>query len=209
MTAPWPPQYCWHAPGRSAGAGGNHQAWERGEMLSVPFLPNEGHPPTNLLNAKPEERGAGRLRFIAQAAGPGPSRFATNMAGRGNDIILGATAITMAAPQTARMCCCLRLVRPEEGPVPPFPLPGGRLPAVASAAAPPPGPCPQRGPRHRALLPLRPQPTPPNNPWWSWQGNWSKAWGRSGPLRCLTRRPQSPAAEKRPPPDDADPELAS
>ncbi|MCS7030385.1 MAG: preprotein translocase subunit SecA [Gloeomargarita sp. SKYG116] len=83
---------------------------EKSELLSA--LLHERGIPHNLLNAKPEnvEREA---EIIAQAGRKGAVTIATNMAGRGTDIILGGNAEYMARLKM-REYFMPRLVRPEE-----------------------------------------------------------------------------------------------
>jgi len=92
---------------------------EKSELLSA-LLAEQGIP-HNLLNAKPEnvEREA---EIIAQAGRAGAVTIATNMAGRGTDIILGGNSDYMARLKL-REVLLPRLVRPEEGHRPPVPLP--------------------------------------------------------------------------------------
>jgi len=92
---------------------------EKSELLSA--LLSEQGVPHNLLNAKPEnvEREA---EIIAQAGRAGAVTIATNMAGRGTDIILGGNSDYMARLKL-REVLLPRLVRPEEGHRPPVPLP--------------------------------------------------------------------------------------
>jgi len=73
------------AQARQACVGGHHQCG-KSELLSA--LLAEENIPHNLLNAKPEnvEREA---EIVAQAGRSGAITIATNMAGRGTDIILG------------------------------------------------------------------------------------------------------------------------
>ena len=75
---------------------------EKSEVLSA-LLQEEGIP-HNLLNAKPEnvEREA---EIVAQAGRTGAVTIATNMAGRGTDIILGGNTDYMARPRCAKRCC--------------------------------------------------------------------------------------------------------
>jgi preprotein translocase subunit SecA len=82
---------------------------EKSELLSA--LLAEEEIPHNLLNAKPEnvEREA---EIIAQAGRAGAVTIATNMAGRGTDIILGGNADYMARLKL-REVLLPRLVRPE------------------------------------------------------------------------------------------------
>ena len=91
---------------------------EKSEYLSA--LLAEQEIPHNLLNAKPEnvEREA---EIVAQAGRAGAVTIATNMAGRGTDIILGGNADYMARLKL-REVLLPRLVRPEEGHKPPVPL---------------------------------------------------------------------------------------
>ena len=91
---------------------------EKSELLSA--LLAEQQIPHNLLNAKPEnvEREA---EIIAQAGRAGAVTIATNMAGRGTDIILGGNSDYMARLKV-RELLLPRLVRPEEGHKPPIPL---------------------------------------------------------------------------------------
>ncbi|MEB3361315.1 MAG: preprotein translocase subunit SecA [Synechococcaceae cyanobacterium] len=112
---------------------------EKSELLSA--LLAEQQVPHNLLNAKPEnvEREA---EIVAQAGRAGAVTIATNMAGRGTDIILGGNADYMARLKL-REVLLPRLVRPEEGHRPPVPLqrapeaaPGFGAAAAAAAARP-------------------------------------------------------------------------
>ena len=90
---------------------------EKSELLSA--LLAEQNVPHNLLNAKPEnvEREA---EIVAQAGRSGAVTIATNMAGRGTDIILGGNADYMARLKL-REVLLPRLVRLEEGHRPPLP----------------------------------------------------------------------------------------
>jgi preprotein translocase subunit SecA len=90
---------------------------EKSELLSA--LLAEQQIPHNLLNAKPEnvEREA---EIVAQAGRAGAVTIATNMAGRGTDIILGGNSDCMARLKL-REVLLARLVRPEEGQKPPIP----------------------------------------------------------------------------------------
>ena len=108
---------------------------EKSELLSA--LLAEQDIPHNLLNAKPEnvEREA---EIVAQAGRAGAVTIATNMAGRGTDIILGGNSAYMARLKL-REVLLPRLVRPEEGHRPPLPLQrapegGGGFSAAAGAA---------------------------------------------------------------------------
>ncbi|MCS5706397.1 preprotein translocase subunit SecA [Synechococcus sp. FGCU-3] len=91
---------------------------EKSELLSA--LLSEQQIPHNLLNAKPEnvEREA---EIVAQAGRSGAVTIATNMAGRGTDIILGGNADYMARLKL-REVLLPRLVRPDEDHRPPVPL---------------------------------------------------------------------------------------
>ncbi|MEO1591158.1 MAG: preprotein translocase subunit SecA, partial [Cyanobacteria bacterium J06632_22] len=83
---------------------------EKSEVLSV--LLQQLEVPHNLLNAKPEnvER---ESEIVAQAGRRGAVTIATNMAGRGTDIILGGNADYMARLK-AREYFMPRLVKPED-----------------------------------------------------------------------------------------------
>ncbi|MBF2001709.1 MAG: preprotein translocase subunit SecA [Synechococcales cyanobacterium C42_A2020_086] len=83
---------------------------EKSEVLSR--LLNELRVPHNLLNAKPEnvER---ESEIIAQAGRKGAVTIATNMAGRGTDIILGGNADYMARLKV-REYFMPRIVKPED-----------------------------------------------------------------------------------------------
>tara|TARA_Y100001968_G_scaffold5395_2_gene4770 strand:+ start:7233 stop:10067 length:2835 start_codon:yes stop_codon:yes gene_type:complete len=91
---------------------------EKSELLST--LLSEQQIPHNLLNAKPEnvEREA---EIVAQAGRSGAVTIATNMAGRGTDIILGGNSDYMARLKIKEILSS-RLVKPEEGHKPPIPL---------------------------------------------------------------------------------------
>ncbi len=91
---------------------------EKSELLSS--LLSEQNIPHNLLNAKPEnvEREA---EIVAQAGRSGAVTIATNMAGRGTDIILGGNSNYMARLKL-REVLFHRLVKPEEGHRPPVPI---------------------------------------------------------------------------------------
>ncbi len=91
---------------------------EKSELLSS--LLSEEQVPHNLLNAKPEnvEREA---EIVAQAGRAGAVTIATNMAGRGTDIILGGNSDYMARLKIKEILSS-RLVKPEEGHKPPIPL---------------------------------------------------------------------------------------
>ncbi len=110
---------------------------EKSEVLSA-LLQEEGIP-HNLLNAKPEnvEREA---EIVAQAGRTGAVTIATNMAGRGTDIILGGNTDYMARLKV-REALLPRLVRPEEGHRSSVPLQreaSSGFAAAASAPAKPP-----------------------------------------------------------------------
>ena len=87
---------------------------EKSELLSS--LLSEQDIPHNLLNAKPEnvER---ESEIVAQAGRAGAVTIATNMAGRGTDIILGGNSDYMARLKL-REVLLGRLVKPEDGPLP-------------------------------------------------------------------------------------------
>ena len=91
---------------------------EKSELLST--LLSEQQVPHNLLNAKPEnvEREA---EIVAQAGRAGAVTIATNMAGRGTDIILGGNSDYMARLKIKEVLSS-RLIKPEEGHKPPIPL---------------------------------------------------------------------------------------
>ena len=91
---------------------------EKSELLSS--LLTELEIPHNLLNAKPEnvER---ESEIVAQAGRAGAVTIATNMAGRGTDIILGGNSDYMARLKL-REVLLGRLVKPEEDPKQPVPL---------------------------------------------------------------------------------------
>ena len=110
---------------------------EKSELLST--LLAEESIPHNLLNAKPEnvEREA---EIVAQAGRSGAVTIATNMAGRGTDIILGGNSDYMARLKL-REVLLPRLVKPEEGHRPPVPLQrSGEASGFAAKAAPSSGP---------------------------------------------------------------------
>ena len=90
---------------------------EKSELLSS--LLAEEEIPHNLLNAKPEnvEREA---EIVAQAGRSGAVTIATNMAGRGTDIILGGNSDYMARLKIKEILSS-RLVKPEEDHKPPVP----------------------------------------------------------------------------------------
>ncbi len=83
---------------------------EKSEYLSSLLTHNDI--PHNLLNAKPEnvER---ESEIVAQAGRPGAVTIATNMAGRGTDIILGGNSDYMSRLKI-RELLLTRLVKPEE-----------------------------------------------------------------------------------------------
>merc|ERR1711991_1142957 len=90
---------------------------EKSELLST--LLTEENIPHNLLNAKPEnvEREA---EIIAQAGRAGAVTIATNMAGRGTDIILGGNSDYMARLKLKEILIPL-LVKPDNEHKPPIP----------------------------------------------------------------------------------------
>ena len=90
---------------------------EKSELLSS--LLSEQEIPHNLLNAKPEnvER---ESEIVAQAGRSGAVTIATNMAGRGTDIILGGNSDFMARLKIKDILFS-RLVKPEDGHKPPMP----------------------------------------------------------------------------------------
>ena len=91
---------------------------KKSELISS--LLEEEQIPHNLLNAKPEnvEREA---EIVAQAGRPGAVTIATNMAGRGTDIILGGNSDYMARLKIKELLSS-RLIKPEDGHKPPIPL---------------------------------------------------------------------------------------
>ena len=106
---------------------------EKSELLSS--LLAEKDIPHNLLNAKPEN--VERESEVAQAGRAGAVTIATNMAGRGTDIILGGNSDYMARLKL-REVLLARLIKPEEGHKPPIPLQRNTSAGFAevSAAAP-------------------------------------------------------------------------
>ncbi len=96
---------------------------EKSELLSS--LLAEQAIPHNLLNAKPEnvEREA---EIVAQAGRAGAVTIATNMAGRGTDIILGGNSDYMARLKL-REVLLPRLVKPEDDHRAPVPLQRSRV----------------------------------------------------------------------------------
>ncbi len=98
---------------------------EKSELLSS--LLAEQDIPHNLLNAKPEnvER---ESEIVAQAGRAGAVTIATNMAGRGTDIILGGNSDYMARLKL-REVLLGRLVKPEDGPLPSLPVQDSVVPA--------------------------------------------------------------------------------
>ena len=65
----------------------------------------------NVLNAKNHEREA---EIVAQAGKKGAITIATNMAGRGTDIMLGGNAEYMAKAQMRKEHFCEKLLNPEK-----------------------------------------------------------------------------------------------
>ena len=90
---------------------------EKSELLSSLLF--EQNIPHNLLNAKPEnvEREA---EIVAQAGRAGAVTIATNMAGRGTDIILGGNSDYMARLKLKEILVPL-LVKPDNEHKPPIP----------------------------------------------------------------------------------------
>ena len=129
---------------------------EKSEVLSA-LLQDEGIP-HNLLNAKPEnvEREA---EIVAQAGRSGAVTIATNMAGRGTDIILGGNTDYMARLKV-REALLPRLVRPEEGHRPPVPLQREASSGFAASAAPAKPPSEAQQLRPSVLYPTPPQKKP-------------------------------------------------
>jgi len=147
----------------------------------------------NMLKAQAEnvEREA---EIIAQAGRPGRHEIAnqhgltrppTSSSG-------GKTAIT-CPPQKLPRCCCPLCVRGGP-PSPPVHCAGG-CGRWLSAASPGPGPCPQRGPRHRRPLPPAPS-RPTEQSLVERQGNWSGWW--IGPCSVLNSQTHRPAGRGRP-----------
>ncbi len=122
---------------------------EKSELLSS-LLAEQGIP-HNLLNAKPEnvEREA---EIVAQAGRAGAVTIATNMAGRGTDIILGGNTDYMARLKLREVLLPL-LVRPEEGHRPPIPLPREASRAGFAPGAPLPTSAPSEARAIGALFP--------------------------------------------------------
>ncbi|WP_094511104.1 preprotein translocase subunit SecA [Synechococcus sp. MW101C3] len=122
---------------------------EKSELLSS-LLAEQGIP-HNLLNAKPEnvEREA---EIVAQAGRAGAVTIATNMAGRGTDIILGGNTDYMARLKLREVLLPL-LVRPEEGHRPPIPLPREASRAGFAPGAPLPVSAPSEARAIGALFP--------------------------------------------------------
>ena len=104
---------------------------EKSELLSSLLV--EQNIPHNLLNAKPEnvER---ESEIVAQAGRAGAVTIATNMAGRGTDIILGGNSDYMARLKL-REALLSRLVKPEEDHKPPLPLQRTTAAGFSEAAA--------------------------------------------------------------------------
>ena len=91
---------------------------EKSELISA--LLEEEQIPHNLLNAKPENVQR-ESEIVAQAGRSGAVTIATNMAGRGTDIILGGNSDYMAKLKIKELLSS-RLIKPEEGHKPPIPL---------------------------------------------------------------------------------------
>ena len=134
---------------------------EKSELLSS--LLAEQDIPHNLLNAKPEnvER---ESEIVAQAGRAGAVTIATNMAGRGTDIILGGNSDYMARLKL-REVLQPRLVKPEEGHKPPVPLQRSAAAGFSEVST----IAPVRTteslyPCQLAMTPIR--------PWGSWLGIW-------------------------------------
>ena len=87
------------------------------KQSELEFAVGEQEIPHNLLNAKPEnvER---ESEIVAQAGRAGAVTIATNMAGRGTDIILGGNSDYMARLKL-REVLLGRLVKPEDDHKPP------------------------------------------------------------------------------------------
>ena len=105
---------------------------EKSELLSS--LLAEQEIPHNILNAKPEnvER---ESEIVAQAGRAGAVTIATNMAGRGTDIILGGNSDYMARLKL-REVLLGRLVKPEDGHKPPVPSQRSSADGFADGAPP-------------------------------------------------------------------------
>ena len=103
---------------------------EKSELLSS--LLAEQDIPHNLLNAKPEnvER---ESEIVAQAGRAGAVTIATNMAGRGTDIILGGNSDYMARLKL-REVLLGRLVKPEDDHKAPVPMQGSSAAGFSDAA---------------------------------------------------------------------------
>ena len=101
--------------------------------MSLSALLAEQDIPHNLLNAKPEnvER---ESEIVAQAGRAGAVTIATNMAGRGTDIILGGNSDYMARLKL-REVLLPRLVKPEDDHKPPVPLQRNAAAGFSEAAA--------------------------------------------------------------------------
>ena len=136
---------------------------EKSELLSA--LLAEQDIPHNLLNAKPEnvER---ESEIVAQAGRAGAVTIATNMAGRGTDIILGGNSDYMARLKL-REVLLPRLVKPEDNHKPPVPqqetLPPVFRRRLHQLQQPTATAC---TPASSAMTPIR--------PWVSWPATWSR-----------------------------------
>ncbi len=169
---------------------------EKSELLSALLV--EQQIPHNLLNAKPEnvEREA---EIVAQAGRAGAVTIATNMAGRGTDIILGGNSDYMARLKL-REVLLPRLVRPEEGHRPPVPL---QRSAQANGFAAGQGPAASAKPPVKPVPSVRSTPVPsataPTMAWASSPTTW--CWpGVIASSRCWTSKTALPRRRKRPPP---------
>ena len=91
-----------------AGAGGHSPAWKR--VRSWPRCSRSAPGTSTSWNAKNHEREA---EIVAQAGKKGAITIATNMAGRGTDIMLGGNAEFMAKAQMRKEQFCEKLLNPE------------------------------------------------------------------------------------------------
>jgi len=205
MARRGPPETAWlitTGPNRPALVGTTSVAKSR--IAAVPFFAEQGIP-HNLLNGPKAgenvEREAEIIARRVRPAGPVTNRHQHGL-DAATDIISVATA-NYTGPLKLREVLLPRLVRPGGGPhVPPFTAAGG-CPAVASGRQPlRPGRMPPARPAPIGALlpaPLHLDATQ-NNPWWSWQGNWSGPGGDRASRALELGRPQiAQAAEKAPP----------